>query len=191
MTDDQTVTLREHLDNRIAANEKTADRSRSEIDRTISNEVTAIKELMREHAMAHAREHTMGQDAIDKAYQSIEQRIASERGATESKFASAQLAIDKSEMAMTVRFESVNEFRSQLRDQSATFVDRTFVDQVIKTIQEQAEKTEQQLRAELKETRTKVEELERNRSTVLGIMLAIGGVVTALTLALRFLPIGN
>lgn len=44
---------------------------------------------------------------------------------------SAQLAVSKSELSMEKRFESVNEFREQLRDQAASFINRNEFERAI------------------------------------------------------------
>lgn len=61
--------------------------------------VTQQRELAEVHANAHAREHAMVQNALDKA-----------------------------EAAMNKRLESMNEFRTTLTDQATTFVRREMID---------------------------------------------------------------
>ena len=56
-------------------------------------------------------------DYVDAEFRSV-------RSAVDKVEATNKQAVDKVEEANTARFESVNEFRGQLKDQAATFVTR-------------------------------------------------------------------
>lgn len=59
---------------------------------------------------------------------SLLQRIDGLEKLTDSKFTATHLAVEKAEKATELRFQSVNEFRQALTDQTATFVTRDIVD---------------------------------------------------------------
>jgi hypothetical protein len=69
----------------------------------------------------------------DKRY---EQQFADEKEAVNAALLSAQQAVTKAEMAAEKRFESVNEFRGQMNDQSKTFMPRGEADGAIKSLNE-------------------------------------------------------
>lgn len=71
---------------------------------------TQVERIAALHAEAHAREHALTGDALDKAAVSMEKRL-----------------------------ESMNEFRDQLREQASTFVRRDMMDQRIAAIISRAE----------------------------------------------------
>lgn len=72
----------------------------------------------------------------------IEKLIAAQADLTNERFQAAQKAIEKSEAAYQARFESVNEFRQTLTDQTASFVTREAVDLKIEPIYRRLEKLE-------------------------------------------------
>lgn len=53
------------------------------------------------------------------------QRFESQDRAVSAALAAAEKAVAKAEIAAEKRFDAVNEFRGQLKDQAATFVTRT------------------------------------------------------------------
>ncbi len=54
-----------------------------------------------------------------------DQRFKAQEQAIQAALASAEKAVNKAEQAAEKRFDAVNEFRGQLKDQAATFVTRT------------------------------------------------------------------
>lgn len=68
----------------------------------------------------------MGEKACD--YTVLKTLIDSNDRRYSEKFAAQEIALSKAETAYDKRFESVNEFRTQLKDQAGTFVTRTELD---------------------------------------------------------------
>lgn len=62
---------------------------------------------------------------IDERDKQYDNRFNAQEKATVAALASSEKAIDKAEMANEKRFESVNEFRKTLADQTSTFITRT------------------------------------------------------------------
>ncbi len=65
---------------------------------------------------------------LDGIEQRAEERLDTTRRELQAAFAASEQAIDKADAATEKRFESVNEFRAQLSDQTATFMPRELVD---------------------------------------------------------------
>lgn len=95
MTDNEVQHLREILDERT---------------RRFEEVITSLKTLLDERYTTQAA-------AIDKAFEAAEKAV-------NTALESAEQAVQKAEAASDKRFESVNEFRGQLSDQTAQFVTR-------------------------------------------------------------------
>lgn len=65
--------------------------------------------------------------------------LAAQEKAVAAALIAANVAVAKAEVAAERRFESQNEFRAQLTDQAATFIRRTEVDALIKSMQDKAD----------------------------------------------------
>ena len=63
-------------------------------------------------------------DLIDEKFRSVDQRFVDQERAISAALAAQEKAVSKAEIATEKRFESVNEFRAQLADQSRTFIPR-------------------------------------------------------------------
>jgi len=70
-----------------------------------------------------------------------EQRFKAQEAAVQSALASSALATQKAEIANEKRFESVNEFRATLADQAGTFISRTEVEQLIRSLDDKVDLT--------------------------------------------------
>lgn len=105
------ITLREWVTERFTAQQRAlemlADTQIRET-RVLKDQVEKIADL---HADAHAREHLLTQEALDKAEEAMERRIA-----------------------------GLNEFRQQLSDQASTFVRRDMVDEKLAASAERYER---------------------------------------------------
>ncbi len=71
--------------------------------------LSAVTKLLDERDLRYKERHDAQQNAISAA------------------LAAAEKAVTKAEVAAEKRFDGVNEFRGQLKDQSATFITRTEV----------------------------------------------------------------
>lgn len=108
--------------------------------------------------------------AIDVRFESVTQ-------ATKEALSSSNKAIDKSDIAMEKRFDSVNEFRSTLSDQAAKFIIRTEFELVVNRL-EQDIKNLALARTELvsadtyftahKDLQKQVDDLKLNRANLAG-----------------------
>lgn len=84
---------------------------------------------------------------------------------TDQRFESMQQAVNKSEIAMEKRFESVNEFRNTLSDQQRTFVSRAEYDANVISLNTQL--------SEIKATLDKYENMKAGGSNILYLIIAI------------------
>lgn len=71
------------------------------------------------------------QRGLDRLEQHIKELMHEQDRRYEQRFAAAQEAVLKAEMASEKRFEGVNEFRAQLADQQRTFIPRIEAEQRI------------------------------------------------------------
>jgi hypothetical protein len=87
--------------------------------------------------------HATQTKAIDEAFrtQQTAVRIALDAAekSVQAALVSAEKAVEKAELAADKRFESVNEFRQQLSDQTATFPSRNEVDSKFDALREQTD----------------------------------------------------
>lgn len=83
---------------------------------------------------------------VDAKFESVEEKISyqakSAQVALDKAFESAQLAIQKLEIATSARFESVNEFRLTLKDQVATFATRKEFETLRELVNDKMSKSE-------------------------------------------------
>ena len=128
-----TDTLREHL------NQKLADQRNALVQQILDQRdafqqqiadlrdsgrlmTTDLREAVRQQADDHRRmldeRYATQTKALDAAFKAAEQAVA-------VALANAEKATNKAETAADVRFQSVNEFRQALADQTATFLPRT------------------------------------------------------------------
>ncbi len=70
-------------------------------------------------------------EANDK---SIDQRFTASANTTTAAFSAAQTAVNKAESSAEKRFDSVNEFRNQLKDQQSTFIQKPEFDARVKSL---------------------------------------------------------
>lgn len=97
------------------------DQNLANIKELLESEICAIRKTIKES---------------DRRY---EQRFDAQEKATMVAITSAKEAVTKAEASTERRFESVNEFRAALADQSSTLVSRTEVDQYNKALNEKIE----------------------------------------------------
>lgn len=87
-----------------------------------TSEVLALRGLLEERYLTQTK-------ALDAAF------LAAEKAVTTA-LASAEKAVTKAEVAATVRFAAVNEFRAQLADQATTFMPRAEAEQRVAALAE-------------------------------------------------------
>jgi ribosomal protein RSM22 (predicted rRNA methylase) len=114
---------------------------------------------------------------IDGAEKRSDERFEAMKAMVQEAFVGSQKAIDKAERATELRFESVNEFRAQLSDQSTRFVTRDTVDALM-----------QKLETEIARNRQDLDDLAKRvdlrEGVVAGSRFTIGHVIAIATLAL-------
>jgi hypothetical protein len=82
-------------------------------------------ETLREHFLSLLKESQLANEQrFNDQTRAVDAALAAAEKAVEAALASAERATLKAEMAYNERFASVNEFRSQLTDQAATFITR-------------------------------------------------------------------
>lgn len=82
---------------------------------------------------------------VNEQVQQIRQIIELNQLAVEAAFAASEKAISKAEAAAEKRFESVNEFRGQLSDQTKTFLPRETFEAFVNSINDYKEATSKAL----------------------------------------------
>jgi hypothetical protein len=92
-----------------------------------------LSDLLEYRAEANAKLFALH---LDEARQQLQDQIDATQRATDAALLSTTKAIDKAEAAIEKRFESVNEFRAQLTDQSSTFLRRDMFDQHVREARE-------------------------------------------------------
>lgn len=111
-------------------------------------QATEMAEREREkaaQALATSMENQMRQgdenlrSHIDQQIGQIREALSAAQRESDIRFQASEKAIEKAEVATEKRFESVNEFRSQLGDQTATFTPREVHDSEIGTLRGQVE----------------------------------------------------
>jgi hypothetical protein len=120
-----TDTLREHLAQQIAAVRDSLRQQVADVRETTRQQVTDQRDATRLQVddmrrMLDERYATQTK-ALDAAFKAAEQAVA-------VALANAEKATGKAELAAERRFESVNEFRRALTDQTATFLPRVEYD---------------------------------------------------------------
>lgn len=103
------------------------------------------------------------------AEKAVASALAAQEKATAAAFVAANTAVSKAEIANEKRLDSVNEFRSQLKDQASTLATRNEVSVQVKSLTEALDA----VRVSVTEIRSKSE----GSSTTWALMLAIGGLV--------------
>jgi hypothetical protein len=104
------------LDQRDAAHKQIADLRTSTAERFAD-----MRGMLDER---HATQTRMFDGAFDAQHAAVRTALEGAEKAVQSALISAEKAVGKAELAADKRFESVNEFRQQLSDQTATFPSR-------------------------------------------------------------------
>jgi len=109
------------------------------------------------------------------AKEAVASALAAAKEAVNAAFLAAKEAITKSEIASEKRFESINEFREQLKDQQSTFVTRDLFDVHEKRLA-QLERNEGRIQGGSEEQRGSRLQQNFNISTLIAL-IALGIVV--------------
>jgi hypothetical protein len=75
------------------------------------------------------------QEKFELSKQAIDAALAASEKAINAAMAAAEKAVTKAEVAAEKRFDSVNEFRSAMKDQQTTFADKTQTDFRLATLE--------------------------------------------------------
>src|ERR1700686_3585823 len=86
--------------------------------------------------------------------------VAALREYVDIRFDAQQKAVDKAEAAADKRFESVNEFRKQLGDQSNTFLTRAEYDQAHKALDDKSTGLSKNLQGQVTDLTTRIAAIE-------------------------------
>src|ERR1022692_3271085 len=119
------------LDQRDAAHKQIADLRTSTAERFAD-----MRGMLDER---HATQTRMFDGAFEAQHAAVRTALEGAEKAVQSALISAEKAVAKAELAADKRFESVNEFRQQLSDQTATFPSRDEVDTKIDSLRAQTE----------------------------------------------------
>jgi formate-dependent nitrite reductase cytochrome c552 subunit len=91
--------------------------------------------IMNERSVAERTRIQVQEKANDQRFEAQEKAVA-------AALAAAKEAVAKAEAAAEKRFDSVNEFRAQLKDQTGTFIPRTEATALLKSIDEKTRDNE-------------------------------------------------
>lgn len=105
-------------------------------------------------------------------------RFTAQEKAVAAALAAAKEAVNKAENASEKRFDSVNEFRGQLKDQNATFATRTEVDIRFKAIEAKIADNDTRIQGIISEAKGSAQ-LWQGITAVLAIGIAAAGLVMA------------
>jgi len=139
--------LQSQLDRRFQDVEKVAnieleqrDKAVEVLAKTLEQQVLGGDENLRQHIAQQIKQIELALEAAYKLMEArlgtLDQQIKSVHREIDIETAATKTAIQKAEMATEKRFESVNEFRAQMADQSALFISRREVEATIGGISE-------------------------------------------------------
>lgn len=100
---------------------------------------------------------------------SNDQRFEAQEKAVAAALAAAKEAVTKAEVAAEKRFDAVNEFRGQLKDQTATFISRTEVLALMKAIEDRVQSNDARI--------TQVISRAEGVNWLWGLLLGVGGLI--------------
>jgi hypothetical protein len=100
----------------------------------------------------HARDLRLMQEELDRRLGDLRQLLA-------ERLAAQNAALEKVDSALAVRFESVNEFRKTLSDQTGTFVTRQELTAMLDTVRAAADRNQDRLNSLELRVSTKLEQL--------------------------------
>jgi hypothetical protein len=109
----------------------------------------------------------------------VDVRIAAQQQAVEAALASASLAVAKAEAASDKRFDSVNEFRAQLDDQTRTLMPRLEVEAQLSTLKEKVDANAATIKA-ISDRGAGMNQGWVVLVSVLAVVTSIGGLLLAL-----------
>ncbi len=113
---------------------------------------------------------------INERERSNNQRFDAQEKAVASALAAAEKAVTKAELAAEKRFDAVNEFRGQLKDQASTFATRNEIDIRFRGIEEKI--------AAIERGRNRSDGSTEGTRWLWGALIAVAGLILAL-IALR------
>ena len=110
----------------------------AERDRQYAQRFEAQQQAVNSALQAQGKATAAAFAAAEKA---VAAALAAQEKATQAAFAAANTAVSKAELAGEKRFDSVNEFRAQLKDQAATLSTRAEVAVQIKAVSDKLDLT--------------------------------------------------
>jgi hypothetical protein len=154
-----------------------------ERDRQVTQRFEALQKAI---DTASAAQDKVTSVAFAAAKEAVAAALASQEKATAAAFAAANEAVKTAQQANEKRLDSVNEFRGQLKDQTATLVTRTEVAVQFKAM---ADKVEEMTRA-LTEIRARGEGAATLWTASIAVVgLVIGGITVTLLMLRRPRPV--
>ena len=111
-------------------------RNHAPVSWTIDSLKAHIDDLLDQRDARHAEQAACILRQMDRVGKESHDRVLQVREETRAALESAEKAITKAETATEKRFDAVNEFREQLRDQSSTFMPRVEAEQRIAQLAE-------------------------------------------------------
>lgn len=181
---EQVAAIRREVEVALVEREKAASALSHETERA-----AGIADAEREKSAVALRETL--RESMRVGDDNLRQHILSQRESIQQALDASQQAISKAEMANEKRFEGVNEFRGQLRDQQSTFLPRELFDQ--SKADDRGRQDAQAARLETLANRLTVMEasnLTRKDATVdtrAVLTLALGGIALLASIAIALL----
>lgn len=145
-------------------------------------------------AVSHAQEQA--QDLFHKQFLAVDHNQDMAKESIQQQFFAILKATDTATTSLDKRLEGMNEFRSQINDMAAKFINRADVDSAIKYLSERIGVSEgtigncitrQELNAQQNAMGERVSSLEKFSNNMQGRMWVIAAVVVIMEIALRFL----
>ena len=141
-SDTRNQLLQEEMDRRLHNMQRAIDDRRTDLRESLTGSIADMRNMLDERYATQTK-------ALDAAFlaQQTAMRTALEAAekAVATALTSAEKAVAKAEVAADKRFESVNEFRQQLSDQTATFPSRREIDTRLEAVGAQVEANRQRV----------------------------------------------
>jgi hypothetical protein len=111
------VTIMEYVTTLVSTLDRRFDTLHEDLKDSVTDRLAALRDLLNAGDLRY-------QQRFDSQTKALDAALAAAKEAVQTALVAAEKATSKAEVAADKRFDSVNEFRSQLADQAATFIPR-------------------------------------------------------------------
>ena len=128
----------------VEAANKRQDDLRLELSQRLHDEISTLKEFLKETMIERDRRYEHRYDSITRALdvglaaqkELMQQSLTAQRSEMSAALAASDRAVSKAEISTEKRFEGVNEFRAQLGDQQRTLMPRSEAESRLSSLSE-------------------------------------------------------